>query len=194
MTYPTVGDVINFPLVKGFQGSSVVQDAEKSQNVLGILAAFELWVHSQQNSLWFAAGLEVTAFKLLHLNAVAVLEVDPDISVGLFAIMNFDLPPEAGRSFVHAVVGIASRLIFKEGLFTVEASLSPQSYVLDPSCSLSGGMALCYWFDPSPYAGEFVFSVGRVPYHSQHFFDLIDRLAGTTQRSRLLHIIPNLKD
>ena len=132
------------------------------------MTAFDLWVHAQQNSLWFAAGLEVTAFKSLHLNAVAVLEVDPDVSVGLFARMKFDLPPE-GRSFVHVELGIASRLILKEGLFTTESSLSPQSYVLDRSCSLSGGMALCYWFDPSPYAGEFVFSVGHVPYHIQHF-------------------------
>ena len=82
------------------------------------------------------------------------------------------------RSFVHAVIGIACRLIVKEG------SLSPQSYVLDPSCNLSGGMAFCYWFDPSPYAGEFVFSVGLFSYQST-FFDLIDRLPGFAQRSRL---------
>ena len=156
-------------MVKGFQDPDVVRKAKDNHNVLGILAAFDVWVQSQQNSLWFAAGLKVTAFKSLHVNAVAILEVDPDVSVGLFARVNFDFPPAGSFKFVHVEIGIACRLIFKEGLFIAEASLSPQSYVLDPSLSLSGGMALCYWFDPSRYAGEFVFSVGLVFYHGQHF-------------------------
>jgi hypothetical protein len=118
--------------------------------------------------LWFAAGLRVSAFKALDVDAVAVIELDPDISLALFAKVVFAFPPK-GRSFVYAELGIACRLIFKQGLFTAEASLSPNSYVLDPSCHLSGGLALCYWFEPSPFAGDFVFSVSCTSYQSQHF-------------------------
>ena len=96
--YPTVGDVLSFPLVKGFEDRSVIQDAENSQNVFSILTTFDLWVHTQPNSLWFAAGLKVTAFKSLHVCAVAILEVDPDVSVGLFARVDFDFPEPLFRA------------------------------------------------------------------------------------------------
>ena len=157
LTYPTVDNVTTFPMVQGIK-SEEARTAENESNVLSILTKFDTWVHPQNNSLWFAAGLRLTAFKALDIDAVAVIGVDPDVSLGLFARAVFSFPPK-GTTFVHVELGIACRLIFKEGLFTAEASLSPNSYVLVPACRLSGGLAICYWFDPSPYAGDFVLSV-----------------------------------
>ncbi len=49
-------------------------------------------------------------------------------------------------------------------MLRVEAQLSPNSFIIAPACHLTGGFALCYWFSPSSYAGDFVFTVGG--YHS----------------------------
>jgi hypothetical protein len=56
-------------------------------------------------------------------------------------------------------------LNFIEGSFLVEAALAPNSYLLVPQCHLQGGFALCYWFEPNPASGDWVFTLGG--YHPQ---------------------------
>jgi hypothetical protein len=46
------------------------------------------------------------------------------------------------------------------GQFWLEAVLSPSSYLLSPSCLLTGGFAFAVWWEPSPYAGDFVLTLG----------------------------------
>jgi hypothetical protein len=58
-----------------------------------------------------------------------------------------------------------TELNFILGFFRVEASLAPNSYLLVPQCKLQGGFALCYWFDPNPASGDWVFTIGG--YHPQ---------------------------
>ena len=164
LKYPTVDDVLDFPLVKGISTGSAGA-ATSSSNVLTILsdAVFTTWVNPQDGSLWFAAGLEALAFKTLDIRAVAVVEIDPYVTLGLFADAVLSLPPRQprDRSFTYVELGITCRVDIKNGSFSVEGKLSPNSFVLHPSCHLLGGFAMYYWFDPSPYAGDFVFSVSR---------------------------------
>jgi hypothetical protein len=53
-----------------------------------------------------------------------------------------------------------------QGFFRCEAALAPTSFILVPQCQLMGGFALCYWFGPSQYAGDFVFTIGG--YHRSY--------------------------
>jgi len=162
LRYPTADDILEFPLVQGISAESA-SSAASSSNVLSVLsdAVFKTWVNPQDGSLWFAAGLEVLAFETLDVRAVAVIEIDPYVSLGLFADAVCSLPPAEPRNlcFVYVELGISCRVDIKHGLFSVEGKLSPNSFVLHPSCHLLGGFAMYYWFDPSPYAGDFVFSV-----------------------------------
>jgi hypothetical protein len=150
--------------VKGVSIESA-NNARESSNVLTVLAdgVFKNWVHPQNESLWFAAGLEVKAFEVLDVRAVAVVEVDPYVSLGIFADAVCSLPPSQPPSscFVYVELGITCRVDIHHGSFSVDGKLSPNSFVLHPSCHLGGGFALYYWFDPSPYAGDFVFTVSR---------------------------------
>jgi hypothetical protein len=166
LKYPTVDEILDFPLVKGISTESA-SGASSSSNVLTVLsdAVFKTWVHPQEGSLWFAAGLEVLAFEALDVRAVAVIEIDPYVSFGLFADAVCSLPPAAPRNlcYVYVELGITCRVDIKNGSFSVEGKLSPNSFLLHPSCHLVGGFALYYWFDPSTYAGDFVFSVSSLP-------------------------------
>jgi hypothetical protein len=46
------------------------------------------------------------------------------------------------------------------GVLQVAGQLTPRSFLLSPSCRNAGGFALCYWYGPSPHAGDWVFTVG----------------------------------
>jgi hypothetical protein len=47
-----------------------------------------------------------------------------------------------------------------EGLISFTAVLSPNSYVIDPACHLTGGFAMFFWFGKNPHAGDFVLTLG----------------------------------
>ena len=68
--------------------------------------------------------------------------------------------PEVTLFYVE--IGMLAELNTIEGYFTVQAALAPSSHVLVPACRLTGGFALANWFAPSPYRGDFVFTVGGV--------------------------------
>lgn len=166
LRYPNVEEIFTFPLVKGIS-SGTASKVSDSSNVLTVLAdaIFNTWVTPQEGSLWFAAGFDVLAFETLDLRAVAVIEIDPYVSIGLFADAICSLPPNQPREqcFAYTELGIACQIDFKTGTFSIARQLSPNSFVLHPSCHLRGGFALFYWFDPSPYAGQFVFTVSLYP-------------------------------
>ncbi|RDB20863.1 hypothetical protein Hypma_012068 [Hypsizygus marmoreus] len=182
LNYPTVDNILDFPLVKGISTESA-DGAASASDVLTVLsdAVFKVWVRPQDGSFWFAAGLEVLAFETLDVRAVAVIEIDPYVSIGLFAAAVCSCPPKAPRalSFVYVELGITCPVDIKNGTLAVEGKLSPNSFVLHPSCHLLGGFAMYYWFDPSSYAGDFVFSIGG--YHPAYkppvYYPRPDRLS-----------------
>ncbi len=47
-----------------------------------------------------------------------------------------------------------------EGIISAMALLSPNSYLFDPACHLTGGFAFFVWFGDNPYAGDFVLTIG----------------------------------
>ena len=169
LTYPTINNVLNFPLIKGISQKSSDSVGSSSNVLLALLdSVFDNWLRPQAGSMWFAAGFKVLAFEAHSVQTVAAIEVDPAVSLGLFAdaICSFPPPKSSGPSdfcFLYAELAITSQLNLRDGLFLAEAKLSPKSFILHPSCHLLGGFASGYWFDPSPYAGDFVFTVSLTP-------------------------------
>jgi hypothetical protein len=69
-------------------------------------------------------------------------------------------PTPQTACFTYVELGIAASCDFHAGVLRVEARLSPNSFVMNPLCHLTGEFAMCSWFGDSPYAGNFVFSIG----------------------------------
>lgn len=123
------------------------------------------WFNPVDDAYWAAAGMKISAFKMLSLDAVAVLQFGQTVKMGLFGVAVLDVPNAASPlKYAHAELGIAITVDPDMGVLVAEAQLSPNSYIIHPSCHLTGGFALCYWFD-GPHAnkalvGSFVFTLG----------------------------------
>lgn len=65
--------------------------------------------------------------------------------------------------FNNSELGITAVVDFSRSTMSVEADLTPSSYILDTNCHLIGGFTLCYWFAGSPYDGDWVFTI--IGYH-----------------------------
>ncbi|KNC98349.1 uncharacterized protein SPPG_06058 [Spizellomyces punctatus DAOM BR117] len=159
LKYPSVDQVMSFPLI----GNNVPMPGNDPMVLLESLNSTPGgWISPQEKSLWIAAGLEVTAFQVLDVQALVVLEFNPYVSLGVFAKAICSVPAKTPRQncFVYAELEISCRVELHAGFMSVEAELSPNSFVLHPSCHLRGGFALYYWFSPSLQAGDFVFTIG----------------------------------
>lgn len=188
LRYPTIDEVDQFPFIGGSLGSP---GSDPLDLLVKLTDATQPpkpgtgWITPREGPLWLAAGLEVKAFQTLTVQAVVVLEFNPYVSLGIFAkaVAAIPAPPSGAPSsegaFVYAEIGIVSSVDFQAGTMFVQAKLSPNSFILNPACHLTGGFALCQWFGTSPHAGDWVFTVGG--YHPAYLppphYPSVDRLA-----------------
>ncbi|RDL32364.1 uncharacterized protein BP5553_08820 [Venustampulla echinocandica] len=163
MRLPTVADVTSYPLI------SVPVPSNSSPQAAMQALAQTTWFSPKNGSFWIAAGLDVTALEILKISAVLVVEWDPNIKLGIFAIATADIPRTSpgGFKFAHVQLGITAVLDIAAGTLKIDGQLTPSSYVLDPNCHLTGGFALYSWFGDSvpELKGDFVFTLGG--YHRQ---------------------------
>jgi hypothetical protein len=160
---PTVDQIPSFPFVD----QTLVESAETALEALQNLTSPKGngWFKPKNDMFWAAAGMKVDAFQMISLDAVMVIQFGSSIRLDIIGVALVDIPNSKSTfKFAHVELGIAVHLDFDLGLLAAEAQLSPKSFILHPSCKLTGGYALYYWFD-APHAdrsniGNFVYSMG----------------------------------
>ncbi|MFI1972070.1 DUF6603 domain-containing protein [Streptomyces cinnamoneus] len=173
---PRQDEVSAFPFVAGLDGD--LPD-DPMQALARLTGGPEPWVTDREGQIWLAGGLDFTSFEFLRARVLLLLEAGHDLTVALLghAVASF---PKKGRAYAR--IGVDLRIVFQSarGELTATAQLV-DSYVIDPSCALTGGFAFSSWFGPSPHAGDFVLTVGG--YHPDYtrpgHFPVVPRLGYT---------------
>lgn len=131
------------------------------------LALLDQYVPPQRGEYWLAAGVRFTSFDLINSTALLVVEFGNELEIALLGLSWISLPPPAAPGaaapslqYLYAELGLEVKLLPSEGLFSATAILSPNSFVIDPACKLTGGFAFYVWFGDNPHAGEFVLTLG----------------------------------
>lgn len=162
LRFPAIADVPKFPFVAGTGvGGDVMTTLT---NLVTPDSAAGGWFDLRDGSFWVAAGLKVTAFETLSIDAVVVVQWNPKVKFGIFGVAVADIPRRSKTKFAHIELGISAVVDFEVGVMKVEAQLAPSSFIFDPSCHLTGGFALYYWFaggtDSEKHQGDWVFTIG----------------------------------
>ncbi|KAF4473523.1 hypothetical protein FAGAP_13037 [Fusarium agapanthi] len=127
------------------------------------------WISPVADSFWVGAGVRGSAFNILDAKIAAVFKIQNGAlsHIGVFADCKAQMPQsDATKLFASVELGITAVFDLVSGSMLVSGTLSPNSYVIDSSCHLTGGFATGTWFDPSPYAGDWVFALGG--YHPKY--------------------------
>lgn len=158
LRFPRVDQVHEFPFLASQDLSSDPMEALRALTKVGAGG----WFTPRKDSFWVAAGLKVTAFQTLSIDAVIIVQWNPEISLGIFGIAVADIPKSSATSIklAHVELQIAATIDFGAGVSKFEAQLSPNSFILSPSCHLTGGFALYCWFEGSEHDGDWVFTIG----------------------------------
>ncbi len=154
---PTQNDVTSFPFV---ESNVTIQ----SNSLLTLERLFSSgWITPNQGNYWLAAGMKVDALQMFSIDAVAIVQFGQGFKISLVADGIYQVPPAnspSNRKFVYVELGIVSTMDFDSGVLLTAGQLSPFSYILDPSCHLSGQFAFFYWFGDNAHAGNWALTIG----------------------------------
>ncbi|WP_116215100.1 DUF6603 domain-containing protein [Streptomyces olivoreticuli] len=140
------------------------------------------WVTAREGQIWLAGGLDFTSFEFVRARVLLLLEAGADLTVALLGHATASFPKKGAKKYAR--VGVDLRIVYQSARGELAATAQlVDSYVIDPSCVLTGGFAFCSWFGPSPHAGNFVLTVGG--YHPDYetsrpdYFPVVPRLGFT---------------
>jgi hypothetical protein len=161
---PDVGDVQNFPLVAGVLTGKFSEGTTPADAI----AAMGTFVAPSIGDYWLAAGLKFTSFQLIDAIALLFLQFGRHVEIDLIGLASAPLPKgvDPGSALAYVELALKASIQPDEGIISVQAQLTPNSYVITKDCKLTGGFAFFLWLkditvDDEPVsAGDFVISLG----------------------------------
>lgn len=164
---PSIDKITEFPLVAQAMGEvSKKKLSETGELITEQLSKLDQYVTLSPGSGFIAVGIKFTSFKMVDCFALLTIAFGEGFEINLLGIANMKLPPVVPGENTKAITPVAevtmvlrARFSLDEGVISVEAQLTSDSYILSKACRLTGGFAFYTWFD-GPHAGDFVISLG----------------------------------
>ena len=125
---------------------------------MGMLEQMGAEFPPDRGALWFAAGLRFTSFALVNTRAVLSVEINDGLEINLLGLSSLALP-SAELPIANIELAMQARFSTVEGVFSVLAQLTDNSWIINQSCRLTGGFAFVVWFKGSN-TGQFVLTLG----------------------------------
>src|SRR6266700_906235 len=135
----------SFPLVQALD-----RPEQLANNPMQALIAFRNASPASRGSFWFAAGLRGTTFQVVNVTAILYVALDTGVEVGLLGVARMTLPSD-DTALVNIELALKVRFSTAEGLFSVQAQLTDNSWLLSHDCQLTGGFAYFIWFKESQF-------------------------------------------
>lgn len=140
-----LNQIPNFMLVKALDRPEAL-----ANNPMQALFEFREQVPPSRGALWLAAGLRGTSFEIVNITAVLYVALDNGVDIGLLGVARMALPAD-DAAIVSIELALKARFSSSEGLFSVQAQLTDNSWLITSDCQLTGGFAFFMWFPKSQF-------------------------------------------
>lgn|GEM_PF-7014365 len=170
---PPIDKLTHVPFIKMALANVKPWNSQNYEDaVASLAAAIPDYLKPADNEYFGCFGLKFMLYGTIDCFALAVFEGGSADSfcMTIMGLMSAKFPnPTPGESNVFQIASISANMMMVldmgKGFFQLQTQLSPTSFLFDGACRLTGGLALYSWFGNSPYAGDWVFTIGG--YHSQ---------------------------
>ncbi|ROS05148.1 hypothetical protein EDC56_0677 [Sinobacterium caligoides] len=161
---PHINEIHHFPLVKALKDptNNSTKGVEALENLKQQAKNLSAYLPATEGQYLIAAGVKFSTFELITSVAVLMVEFGEHLGVYLAGNSVMTLPPALGSAncaVVNIDMNYKVAFVPSEGVLTVDAVLTDNSYVLSKDCKLTGGFSFHSWFD-GPHEGDFVVSMG----------------------------------
>ncbi|KAF5980594.1 hypothetical protein FCOIX_4735 [Fusarium coicis] len=165
---PSVSQVAEFPFIA--MNSNISEPTGSLTSHLETLSDRDKggWVTSELGSMWLAAGVGFKASQTIDSQVLVALTMadEPKFAVIGQATAVFPKGKSLDKAFLVLDIVIASEIDPFHGTILAAGELTPRSFILDPSCRLTGAFGFKAFLAGSANEGDFVFTVGG--YHSHY--------------------------
>lgn len=160
LNLPDITGVPEFPFVAALGNPDAFGGGNRQQQAGNALQQLvdKNYVPMTRGAYWLSAGIAFKSFEMVDSTALLAVEFGPDLAISLLGTSTLKMPKE-GNPYVYAELALLVALKPSAGVFLAQGQLTANSYVIDPSCHLTGGFAFQTWWKP-PYEGQFVLTVG----------------------------------
>lgn len=157
---PPFDQVQDYPLVKAMADPAALGiQPGQPPNLDTVLGTLKDSVPPTRGTYWLAAGVNFTTYEILKSSVLIAVEFGNDFEILILGLSTAKLP-QVGPTYAEVQLAIEVLFAPDKGEFEASAMLTPNSYLIDPACKLTGGFAFFAWFPPSEHAGDFVVTIG----------------------------------
>ncbi|QDE92721.1 transcriptional regulator [Myxococcus xanthus] len=157
---PSIEGVPSFPLVaQAVQGTGEWNNANATSIVKDQLKQLTRYIRVEPEAGFLALGIKFTSFKLLDGFALLMLRFGKQFELNLLGLARLQVPFNSSKTVAVVELALQARFAPAEGLALIRGQLTSASYILSPSCKLTGGFAFATWF-AGQHAGDFVLTMG----------------------------------
>ncbi len=168
---PKIEEVAEFPLVQAVMGEGGYQDESKSLDVreqLGealanpasVLEDLADHVVAEKGQQFACAGVRFTISGVIDCFALAIVQWGNELDISLLGLARFRHTRDlTAAPICYVELQLLMSLKPSEGTFKLQALLTPNSWIINTDCKLTGGFALFVWFD-GEHKGDIVFTLG----------------------------------
>lgn len=147
---PSIKELDSFPML-----------SERKKDPLTILREMEnSWLAVSRGNDWLAAGVGFELAGLFRGKAVLLAQLGEKLEFDVLGKGVLDLPKQGAKKYLHLGLNVEARLQPSEGVFSMEAVLRADSFLVYKDCHITGGLALYTWFGAHPRRGDFVVTAG----------------------------------
>lgn len=159
---PDIKDVADFPLVAAATGKNKMTLAE----MIGKLDNPK-YIADHEGDKFVSAGIKFTTFNMMESFVLLSVGFGGSLCFSLLGTSDISVPPMTDKSpIAFARLALKAVLDPSEGVFSLQAQLTSESYILSSDCKLTGGFAFFLWFGSNAHSGDFVLSLGG--YHPDY--------------------------
>jgi hypothetical protein len=158
----------NFLLVEALDHPDQIAD-----DPMGALLQLRDQLPARRGSFWLAVGLRGTTFAIVNVTGVLYIALDRGVDIGLIGVARMALPAD-DSALVSVELALKVRFSSTEEVFSIQAQLTDNSYLLSRDCQLTGGFAYFVWFSQS----QFLLTLGgyHPAFHKRPEFPDVPRL------------------
>ncbi|ROS01702.1 hypothetical protein EDC56_2147 [Sinobacterium caligoides] len=167
---PPVNEVNEFPLVTALGGDPIgdsgVDDSKSLAIVRKRFDALSKYLPAVSGQYLVCAGIHFNTYKQVESTAVLMVEFGQNLGIHLVGISDMRLPMAVDNPVIAIEMAYRMSFDMAEGVVSLQAQLTDNSYVLSRRCRLTGGFAFSSWFN-GEHKGDFVVSMGG--YHPDFY-------------------------
>jgi hypothetical protein len=170
---PSVEKVADFPLV------SIALSTNKNKGVKDVLNDLirQDAIAVSEGDYWLAAGIKFTSFKIIDAFVLLIVQFGnkTEFTIVGLAVLAW---PDKKNPIAYVELALLARFGPGSDVIAVQAVITPNSFVFDKGCRLTGGFAFYAWVS-GPHEGDFVVTLGgyHPAFKKPDHYPTVDRLA-----------------